>query len=447
MEREIHNKFYAWKISSRRKPLIIRGARQVGKTYSVLEFGKQHYRKVHQINFEKTPKWKDIFEMDLDAVRIVEELEFLLNDKIDIETDLLFFDEIQNCPKAIMSLRYFYEQLPKIHLIAAGSLLEFALNNISFPVGRVQTLEMLPMSFSEFIKAFGKEKVYKIIQSHPAKLSSIIHETILEDVFSYFFVGGMPEAVKHYCESGKMADVFEIHSDLLYTYAQDFSKYSPSVNRDCLNMVLSASGKSTGKQIKYSQLASGFSNPTIKSAFMALANARLLRKVRATSPSGLPLEAGANEKRFKSVFLDIGLMAHINGLSNNYLDIKHNMNKIFDGAMAEQFVGQEFLAAGQKNLYYWARQSKSSTAEVDYLLVNDNEIIPIEVKNSSSGRLKSLHLLLNQFPNIKKAYVLSHTEYGKIENQKLEFIPIYYASHLAKKEQWVYDKQLYTDAV
>jgi len=217
-------------------------------------------------------------------------------------------------------------------------------------------------------------------------------------------------------------------------YAQDFSKYSPSVNRDCLNMVLSAAGKSIGQQIKYSQLASGFSNPTIKSAFMALTNARLLRKVKATSPSGLPLEAGANEKKFKSVFLDIGLMAHVNGLRNSFLEIKHNMNTIFNGAMAEQFVGQEFLAAGQKKLYYWARQAKSSTAEIDYLLVKKNEIIPVEVKNSSSGSLKSLHLLLDQFPDIKKAYILSHAEFGKIKNQKLEFVPIYYASNLASKE-------------
>ncbi|RLD60996.1 MAG: nuclease [Bacteroidetes bacterium] len=434
MERDILKKLQRWKISVRRKPLIIRGARQVGKTYSVLEFGKRHYGKVHQINFEKNPKWKDVFDPDLDAHRIVDELEILLVSKIDFENDLLFFDEIQNCPKAIMSLRYFYEQLPEVHLIAAGSLLEFALKNISFPVGRVQTLEMQPMSFSEFVRACGKEKVYEIINSTPVKLSSIIHQTILEDVFAYFFVGGMPEAVKHYSDGGRMSEVFEIHSDLLYTYSQDFSKYSPSVNTDCLNMVLLASGKSTGKQIKYSKLASGFSNPTIKGAFMALTNARLLRKVKATSPSGLPLEAGANEKKFKSVFLDIGLMANLNGSSSNFLEIKHNMNSVFNGALAEQFVGQEFLAAGQNSLYYWARQSKSSTAEVDYLLVKKNKIFPVEVKNSSSGSLKSLHLLLNQFPDIKNAYVLSHAEYGKMENQKLEFVPVYYASYLASKE-------------
>lgn len=431
MERDILKKLQDWKKSTIRKPLIIRGARQVGKTHSVLEFGKQYKGKVHQINFEKTPKWKEIFELDLDAYRIVGELEIMLNSKINIEDDLLFFDEIQNCPKAIMSLRYFYEQLPEVHLIAAGSLLEFALKNISFPVGRVQTLEMLPMSFSEFLRACGKEKINEIINSIPVKLSPLIHQTILEDVFTYFFVGGMPEAVGHYSEKGRMSEVFEIHSDLIYTYAQDFSKYSPSVNRDCLNMVLYAMGKSTGKQIKYSQLASGFSNPTIKSAFVALSNARLFRKVKATSPAGLPLEAGANEKMFKSVFLDIGLMAHLNGSSNRFLDIKHNMNAMFQGSMAEQFVGQEFLAAGHNSLYYWARQSKGSSAEVDYLLVKNNEVFPVEVKNSSSGSLKSLHLLLKQFPNIKKAYVLSRAEHGIQESQKLEFVPIYYASYLA----------------
>ncbi len=434
MERDIQDKLIQWKNSDHRKPLIIRGARQVGKTYSILEFGKQYKGKVHQVNFEKNPKWKGIFEQDLDAGRIIGELEVLLNSKINSEHDLLFFDEIQNCPNAIMSLRYFYEQLSEIHVIAAGSLLEFTLNNIPFPVGRVQTQEMLPMSFSEFLRANGKEQVNEIINSQPKQLSAIIHQTILEDVFTYFFVGGMPEAVKHFSNGGRISEVFEIHSDLLYTYAQDFSKYSPAVNTECLNTVLSSAAKSTGKQIKYSQLASGFTNPTIKSAFNALTNARLLRKIKATSPSGLPLEAGANEKKFKSVFLDIGLMAHLNGLSNSFLEIKHNINTVFQGAMAEQFVGQEFLAAGQKNLYYWARQSKSSSAEVDYLLAVNNEIIPVEVKSGSSGSLKSLHLLLNQFADIKNAYVLSHGELGKLKTQKLEFIPIYYASFLASQQ-------------
>ncbi len=434
MERDIQHKLINWKNSGHRKPLIIRGARQVGKTYSILEFGKQYEGKVHQVNFEKNPKWKSVFDLDLNANRIVSELEVLLNSSINPKQDLLFFDEIQNSPKAIMSLRYFYEQLPEIHLIAAGSLLEFALNSIAFPVGRIQTLEMLPMSFSEYLKANGKGKVNEITISQPKQLSPAVHQTILEEVLTYFFVGGMPEAVNHFSKGGRISEVFEIHADLLYTYVQDFSKYSPAVNSECLNTVLFSAAKSTGRQIKYSQLASGFTNPTIKSAFNALSNARLLRKVKATSPSELPLEAGANEKKFKSVFLDIGLMAHLNGLSNNYLEIKHNMNTVFQGAMAEQFVGQEFLAAGQKNLHYWARQSKSSNAEVDYLLEKDNEIIPVEVKSGSAGSLKSLHLLLNQFPQIKNAYVFSHADYTKLTEKNLEFIPIYYAAFLASKQ-------------
>ena len=436
MERDIHKKLLEWKNSTIRKPLMIKGARQVGKTYSVIEFGETHYKKVHQVNFEKNPKWKEVFETDLDAERILGELEVLLNSRINFEEDLLFFDEIQNCPNAIMSLRYFYEQLPEVHLIAAGSLLEFALKNISFPVGRVQTLEMLPMSFPEFLKASGKEKIYDIVTSPPEKLSPVIHQTILEEVFNYFFVGGMPEAVRHYIETGRISEIFEIHSDLIYTYTQDFSKYSPAVNRDCLYMVLISAGKSVGSQIKYSRLAEGFSNPTIKSAFTALANARLVRKVKAASPAGLPLEAGANEKIFKSVFLDIGLMAHINGLNNSYLEIKHNINSVFNGAMAEQFAGQEFLVAGQKNLYYWSRQSKSSNAEVDYLLQCENDICPVEVKNSAYGRLKSLHLLLELYPNIKKAYVLSHAEYGKAEYGKVEFTPLYYANYIASTSKF-----------
>jgi predicted AAA+ superfamily ATPase len=431
MKRDITNKLQKWKESPTRKPLIIRGARQVGKTYSVLDFGKSYKGKVHHINFEKDFNWKKVFEKDLNAPRILSELEILLNTTIHAGDDLLFFDEIQYCPNAIMSLRYFYEQLPKIHVAAAGSLLEFALTKISFPVGRVQFLDIHPMRFSEFLTATGKDKLAEIINAKPVKLSRIIHETILENLFTYFFVGGMPEAVKYFRDFGKLSGVFDIHADLIDTYIQDFSKYSPATNRDCLTMVFQSVGKSVGHQIKYAHLASGFSNPTIKGAFMALKMARLINSVKASSPSGLPLEANANERKFKTIFLDVGLMAHLNGLSSQYVEIKEKIDSVFNGALAEQFVGQEFLASGQKGLYYWARESKSSTAEVDYLLVRVAEIFPVEVKNSSSGRLKSLHLLLKEYPNCKKAFVLSHAEYGKLESQKLEFVPIYYASQLA----------------
>jgi len=433
MKRDINKELLKWKDSATRKPLIIRGARQVGKTYSILEFGKHNYLKVHLINFEKNPAWKKIFEPDLDAIRIIEELEILLNTKIDQKADLLFFDEIQNCPKAILSLRYFFEQLPQMHVIAAGSLLEFALNTISFPVGRVQTLEMQPMSFSEFLRACGKNNIDNIITSKPKKLSQVIHQTILEDVFTYFFVGGMPEAVKHFVDTGKLSEVFDIHSDLLYTFTQDFSKYSPVINKECLNTVLMTTGKSIGNQIKYSRLADGFANPTIKKAFTALTNARLIRKVNAATPAGIPLGSASNEKKFKALFLDIGLMAHINGLSGNYVNLRHNMNALFVGELGEQFAGQEFLASGKKNLYYWSRESKSSTAEVDYLLEIEDEVVPVEIKNAPSGRLKSLHLLLERFPNINKAYVLSQAEYGRSKGEKIEFVPLYYAGQISSR--------------
>ncbi len=434
MKRSITDKLLDWKNNRHRKPLILRGARQVGKTYSVIDFGKYYAGKVHIINFEKTPKWKKIFEQDLDAIRIVSELELLLNETIVPNNDLLFFDEIQNCPKAIMSLRYFYEQLPEIHVIAAGSLLEFALTDIPFPVGRVQFIEMVPMSFAEYLMATGKDKMAEIINSTPVKLSEVIHQEILKQLFTYFFVGGLPEAVKCYAEEQKLSTVYKIYDDLMTTYIQDFSKYSPRVDHDCLNMVLSSISKSVGTQIKYARLADGFSNPTIKKAFQVLTMARLITKVKAASPAGLPLEASSSEKKFKSIFLDIGLMAHLNGMNSNYFELKQNFNAAFQGALAEQFVGQEFKASGQKNLYYWARNSKSSMAEVDYLLVKSNAVFPVEIKNSSSGRLKSVHLLLKEYPDCPKAIVLSHAEYGRIDNQKLEFIPIYYASQISKQQ-------------
>ncbi|NOY51476.1 MAG: ATP-binding protein [Chlorobi bacterium] len=434
MERNIRNELQAWKQSPYRKPLIIRGARQVGKTYSILEFGNSYEGKVHQINFEKNPQFKNIFEEDLDANRIRLELETILNTDIVENVDLLFFDEIQSCPKAIMSLRYFYEQIPEIHIVAAGSLLEFALNSISFPVGRVQFMELHPMSFSEYLRALSKHKIAEIINSEPKKVSQIVHQTIINELFNYFFIGGMPEAVKYFRDYGKLSGVRDIHESLIATYIQDFSKYSPTVDIDCLINVLISTAKSVGTQIKYSKLSVGFSNPTIKKAFNALNRARLISKVKSSSVSGLPLEAGVNSKKFKSLFLDIGLMSHLNGMLNKYVDLKHNINSIFKGALAEQFVGQEMLSNKQKQLYYWARETKSSTAEIDYLLEKKGKIIPVEVKSGSSGSLKSLHFLLETFPQIEESYIFSIAEYGKHNRTKLHFIPIYYTAKMSSQD-------------
>jgi len=428
MQRTIIQKLLEWKDQTNRKPLILRGARQVGKSYIITEFGKQHFiGNVHVINFERNPEWKSIFDKNFDIARIVSELEIVINKKITTGKDLLFFDEIQECPKAIVSFRYFLEQKPDLHVISAGSLLEFALQDISFPVGRVQLLNMYPMNFYEFLLATGKEMLAEVILKEPIGLSETIHITLLDELKKYFFIGGMPECVKKFTETASLSEVLDIQLDLINTFRQDFSKYAVHSDKRCLNSVLDSIPKTIGHQIKYTQLAEGFSIPTIKKAFELLETARLFKKVCSSGPQGIPLGANKSEKVFKVIMLDIGLFSRLSGFSIATEFNKTDLLSIFRGAMAEQFIGQELISAGQDELYYWDRQAKSSTAEVDFLLEKSNEIIPVEVKSGASGSLKSLHLLLKTYQNVKKAYVFSEAPYGEIQEQKLIFMPLYYA--------------------
>lgn len=429
MERVITQSFLKWKEKTNRKPLIVRGARQTGKSYSITAFGEDNFEgTTHILNFEKRPDLHLAFEQNYEVSRILSEIEILLNKKITPGKDLLFFDEIQECPKAIVSLRYFYEQMPALHVIAAGSLLEFALKEIPFPVGRVQLMNMYPMSFYEFLKATGKGIAADLISEKPKKLSEPIHLMLNEELRKYFFIGGMPECVKTYADTNSMTDVFEIQTDLISAFRQDFSKYSGRADKTCLDAVLFNVSQRIGSQIKYSELAAGFSNPTIKKAFELLETARLFKKVKAASPAGLPLGASAADKKFKAVMLDIGLMANLNGINVSKEYLKSDLLSIFRGAMAEQFVGQELITATNSELYYWSREASSSTAETDFLIEKQGKIIPVEVKSGASGSLKSLHLLMKTFSNVENSFVFSNAIYGEMPEQKLTFLPLYYTA-------------------
>ena len=426
MKRFIEQKLIAWKQADSRKPLIVRGARQVGKTFSILQFGKNYFQgKVHVIDLEKRLDIHPVFEKNLDVKRIIAELELILDTAITPGEDLLFFDEIQSCPRALMALRYFYEDLPELHVIAAGSLLEFALKEISFPVGRIQFLEMYPLTFSEFLLALGKERLLKALSESDKNISETAHQLLLQNIKDYFLVGGMPEAVRVFSETQNYRRVFEIQEQLVETFRQDFAKYAPFTDKRCLNAVLLNSARMVGQRAKYNRLAEGFSNPTIKKAFDLLRMARIVHKVPAASPAGLPLGASANERKFKIVFLDIGLMQFLNGVKIYREFGKEDLLSIYNGALAEQFVGQELIACKKGALYFWAREAKSSTAEVDYLTVARGDICPIEVKSGKAGRLKSLHLLLQEYPNVPKGYVVSSQPPAELPEQKLKFIPLY----------------------
>lgn len=431
MKRNITKRLVEWQNKNNRKPLLLRGARQVGKTFSIVEFGKTHFKgNVHNLNFEKNPELHSIFDPNLDSIRILAEIELILNKHIESGTDLLFFDEIQECPKAIMALRYFYEQIPNLHVIAAGSLLEFAIEDISFPVGRLQMLHMQPMTFEEFLIANDKELLAEKIKEPNIHLSPSVLEIINNELYKYFIIGGMPECVKIFVETGSLLDPISIQTDLIATFRQDFSKYAGHSDKRCLNSVLSSVASRIGEQIKYSQLAENYSNPTIKKAFELLETARLFTKVRAASPSGFPLGASTSDKKFKAVFLDIGLLSNLSGFYSDRTVSKQKLIAAFSGKMAEQFVGQELRATTNENLYYWSRDARGSSAETDYLIEKEGEILPIEVKSGKSGSLKSLHLLLNIFSNINNSLVFTEDKYGELSDQKIKFLPLFYAGSM-----------------
>ena len=431
MKRNITDKLKTWKDHPDRKPLLIRGARQVGKTYTIMDFGQNHFNgNIHAFNFEKNPEIHSIFEQNLESRRILSELELIQNKKIVPGKVLLFFDEIQECPKAIMSLRYFYEENPELHIIAAGSLIEFALKDISFPVGRLQMMNMYPMGFEEFLIANNKALLAEKIKDPGSQLSSTTIQLINNEMYHYFIVGGMPECVNAYTKTRSFMDAINIQTDLLATFRQDFSKYAGHADKRCLNAVLSSVAQRTGEQIKYSKLDDNFTNPTIKKAFELLETARLFTKVRAASPAGLPLGASASEKKFKTVFLDIGLMSNLCGFYADKTIDKKKLIAAYNGKMAEQFAGQELRLTLDRNLFYWSREAHGSSAETDYLIEKEGEIIPVEVKSGKSGRLKSLHLLLDSFPSLKQAFVLTEDKTGELPDKRIKFLLLFKAGAL-----------------
>ena len=428
MQRFIIEKLVEWKTSANRKPLILRGARQTGKTWVVNAFGKQHFQgRIYSVDLEKHSDWHTIFEKNLDTKRIISELELVLNKSIEPGKDLLFLDEIQSCPRAIMALRYFYEELPELHVIAAGSLLEFAMRDISFPVGRIQFFNMFPMTFAEFLLACGKDKLAGLLLESDLEYSENVHHMLLDELRLYFFTGGMPECVNSFAERGKLKDVFDIQRQLLETYRADFSKYAPYADKHCLNAVLVNTAKMVGQQIKYSRLTNDFTSPTNKKAFDLLNMARIIYKIPSASPAGSPLGASASGKKFKTICVDIGLMQNLCGVNISDEINKLDLMNIYQGALAEQFVGQELLAAGLNDVYYWSREAKSSSAEVDFLIESKGQIVPIEVKSGISGKLRSMHLLIKTYPNVSAGYVLSTRPHSEITDQKLIFYPLYHA--------------------
>ncbi|RLD56783.1 MAG: AAA family ATPase [Bacteroidetes bacterium] len=389
-----------WKNRSHKKPMIVRGARQVGKTYIVEEFGKEHFIETIKINFEETPGLKQFFKTN-DVEQTIQNLELYFGKKIQVSSTLLFLDEIQTCPEAIVSLRYFYEKIPQLHVIAAGSLLDHALNDLqySMPVGRVEFAYMYPLSFSEFLNAIGEGFLVGFLKNYKItdKIGQPIHDKLIGLTRLYFFIGGMPEAVKVYAETKSLVDIERIHESIVKSLEFDFAKYGTRSQQITMAKLLKYIPKITGQKFKYVNFDNTIRSDAIRKSLDLLSMSRIINLVHNTKATETPLEYGVVEKVFKPLFLDIGLSNHI--LKLRLTDFE-NTGLMNEGSLAEQFVGQELLCMPpyftENNIYYWVREQRNSAAEIDYAAQFANKILPIEVKAGKTGTLKSLQIFVTE---------------------------------------------------
>lgn len=366
-------------------------------------FTEQIQRPLAEVNMERYPELNTVFE-SMSPQRILNQLEALPNVPAINAGSVLFLDEIQAAPAAIGALRYFYEERRDIPVIAAGSLMEFALTErrVSIPVGRIEYLHMGPMTFSEYLEGLGESKLKESIEAYTfgADLGPVVHQRLMELLRSYYFVGGMPGAVAAYARSRKFSDVGTVHNSIIETYREDFQKYARSRNLLRMQHVLNFAARNVGAKIKYSNVLKDVHSATLKQDIDLLAMARVVSKVVHTHASGLPLQADLDEKVYKLIFLDVGVMNAICGLGWQTLSSLDDVQLINSGSIAEQFIGQHLLellaASPNRELTYWLREGRSSNAEVDFVVALEGRIVPIEVKAGGRGSLRSLHQFVGE---------------------------------------------------
>lgn len=400
LKRNIEDQLKAWSLSKTRKPLLVRGARQVGKSSIIENFGKTYFEQIIVINFELSPRYKKCFQ-SLDPKDICDTIAILSQQKIIPGKTLLFFDEIQDCPEAIQSLRYFKEKMPELHVIGAGSLLELVLNQADYrmPVGRVSFLYLYPLSFKEFLWA-QDPNVVPFIERATLKqpLPEAIHDHLIQHLKLYFWLGGMPEVLSAYKTEPELIEMQSVQNSIIATYEKDFGYYHAVAPVKYLQQCFRQLPLLIGQQIKYNKIDPDTRSRELKEALQALEAANIAHRIHATSAQGMPLDATINEKKFKLNFIDVGLIKRMNQLDASFL-LKENIALLNEGPLAEQFVGQELLAyapaSHKTKLYFWARDGQG-TAEVDYLYQHQNQIFPVEVKAGKIGKLRSLYQYLHE---------------------------------------------------
>jgi len=433
MKRTIDNKLSEWKNTPDRKPLILKGTRQTGKTYSLTEFGKNEFRKIHTINFQKDKTAGDIFSGNLSPVRILESMEFYLETDIDKNTDLVFFDEIQDCPRALTSLKYFCEDMPELAVVSAGSLLGITRPAEPFPVGKVSFLDLYPMSFEEFLLAVKDFRAYDKLQSvkFPDTIPAVIHDHLMERLKEYFVVGGLPEVVKVYCshmenKAEAYAKVRSKQDELIQAYMSDFSKYSGKVRANEIAAVFESIPAQLARENKKFKAAdaipkSRFSQ--LKLPIDWLIGAGLLIRVKIINSAEIPFDAFAGENRFKLYLFDVGILGGLGKIPPKNLQLENNLFSTFKGAFCENFVAQEFIYSGSGQLYSWMR----NTAEIEFVREVDGEVYPVEVKPGHSGKLKSLNIFAEKYP-VKYRTRISARNLEFNESAKIHSYPLYLSS-------------------
>jgi predicted AAA+ superfamily ATPase len=428
MKRFVDYFLHKWKTSPIRKPLLIHGARQVGKTYSVREFGKT-FTSCIELNLELQQDVREIFEKNLDPHIITRKISILIDKPIIPGQTLLFIDEIQAVPNAIIALRYFYEMMPELHVIGAGSLLEFAIKTVGMPVGRISSLYMYPISFIEFLAAIKSTVSIEEILNHKIEeeIDTIFHNKFLDLVGQYLAIGGMPQSVACWQKLNDLHECSEIPHALINTYKQDFEKYAQKYQIKYLNVLFTNIPHQLGGKFKYSEIEGEYRKRELAPCLDLLLTANIAHKVMRTSSQGIPLGAQADLKAFKILLIDVALSQIVLGLKTGAWILRPLEEFVNKGAIVEAFVGQELIAyehpMHEAQLYYWQKEERGGEAEIDYVIQQEADIVPVEVKSGKGTAMRSMRSFLETHPGSKFGIRFSTNNYSI--HEKIHSYPLY----------------------
>lgn len=431
MYRVAIEKLYKWKESKRRKPLIIEGARQVGKTWLMKEFGSKAYKDTVYINFDSNSRMAELFASDLNIDRLIMGIELYHGRKIDPDNTLLIFDEVQEVPRALSSLKYFYENAPQYHIVCAGSLLGIALHRCtSFPVGKVDFLSLYPLSFKEFLTATAGERFAGLLDKQDYQMITSFKQTYVDALKQYYFVGGMPEAVQSFAEEKDFNEVREIQKRILAAYEQDFSKHAPIEIVPKIRMIWNSIPSQLAKENKkfiYGLVREGARAKEYEAAIMWLCDCGLVHKVSRVNAAGMPLKAYEDLKAFKLFIVDVGLLGCMTGLRQRILLDGNDLFTEFKGALTGQYVCQQLKTIDDLGVYYYTNDRGS--CEVDFIIDTGEQIVPVEVKAEVNLKAKSLKTYREKF-NPEISVRTSMAEYKK--EDLLVNLPLYAVEEICR---------------